>query len=299
VNNASLPIYYAADKGLFTKYGLTANVSTLANDQLGMQGLLAKDFDIIFVGAGSAAAAIAAGSNIKVIDSPSPHIDDWFLAKDDIKDLKGMEGRTLGVSALGGFSHVVAITLLKKHGVDTDKLKVVAAGSDAPRGKALIAGTIDGGVMNALVTTETIRTGGSKVHILADAGAELSSQFFANVVAARSDSVQGSPKVLQAAVEALTEGARALQSSKDTYVTFAKTQQGIPPESVDGAYDLLSKMNIVYYGVDGGLSKSDFDSTIDTLVQTSQLKSKVTWEQAVDTQFVDQMIKNLGQFKKS
>jgi NitT/TauT family transport system substrate-binding protein len=298
INSAALPLFYAADKGIFAKYGLQPKLQSLSNDTLAIRGLVARSYDLIFVGAGTAIVAVGQGAKIKMVVMPAPHLDFYFLATKKVTSLKDMEGKTLGVSAPGALSANVALAVLRKHGVDVSKVHVAAVGSDPVRATALLAGTIDGGVVNTLIAVATLAKS-NDIHILADAGAELGDDYLNSVVAARDDTIQSDPQMVQNAVTAIIEATRTLQSNRSAFVSFVKSQPSLPESAADKTFDLFSKRSTPWYGVDGGLdSRKAFDSTVQSFLKSGQLKTPVTWDEVFDTRFVEQALKQLGPYNK-
>src|SRR5438067_2198515 len=214
--------------------------------------------------------AAASGTRVKIISSPSPRLDYYFVVQRDVRDFKDMEGRNLGVAAPGAQSAIIPRTMLKNHGADVERVNVVGVGSDSARGQALIGKTIDGAVLNTMVTVATTRQA-SELYILGDAGAELSEDFFANAIIARTETLQSDPDLLQSAVASMIESCRALQSDRARFVAFAKAQPGLPSDAVEEAHELLAKSEQPYYGVDGGLNRRAFDATVQSLLDSGQL----------------------------
>jgi hypothetical protein len=149
-----------------------------------------------------------------------------------------------------------------------------------------------------MVTVQTTREA-PDLQVLANAGADFSERFFANALVARSETVQNQAPLLQDAVIALTEAARVLQSDKARFVAFARAQPGLPGDAVDAAYDLLTKNEKPWYGVDGGLNPRAFDATVESLLANGQLKARVSFDTLVPRRFVDEMLKQLGPYKKA
>ena len=104
---------------------------------------------------------------------------------------------------------------------------------------------------------------------------------------------------LQSAVASLIESCRALQSDRARFVAFAKSQPSLPSDAVEAAHDLLAKSEQPYYGVDGGLNRRAFDATVQSLLDSGQLKTPITWEQLVEPRFVDGAMAELGPYQRS
>ncbi len=79
--------------------------------------------------------------------------------------MKDLEGRTVGVGAIGAQLHQVTLALLKKKGVDVGKVQFVSIGSSGDVFRAVAAGTVDAGNGEADVRSSLGRLG---VHMVQD-----------------------------------------------------------------------------------------------------------------------------------
>jgi len=68
-----------------------------------------------------------------------------YSCRPEIKTLKDLEGRSIGVGSLGALLHTITVALLRKNNVDTDKIKFVNVGSSADVFRAVAAKVVDAG----------------------------------------------------------------------------------------------------------------------------------------------------------
>jgi NitT/TauT family transport system substrate-binding protein len=297
LNSTSLPVYFANDGGPFSKRGLTVTVSDVSADTTALQGLVGTDYDAAFTSAGTGITALGSNAKIKLVSSVSPHLEYFFLAQKDIADLKGMQGKALGVSTPGSVSYLAPRVLLQQAGVDVDGLNVVSAGNDAARVQALTAKTIDGAVVNTVNTVAALKAN-PDLHVIADVGAQLANTFLNTAIIVRQDLIQNSADSVQSLVEGLIDASRTLQSDRTTAINYAMSTNQLPNESVAQAYDMLTKSDTPFFGVDGGLQQAPFDATVQLLVQGGTIQAPVTWEQAADPSFISKAVDKVGPYKK-
>jgi ABC-type nitrate/sulfonate/bicarbonate transport system substrate-binding protein len=283
---------------LFKKYGLEVTIQSLPNDTVAFQGLVAKTYDLVFSAVSTAIVATASGAPVKAIVSPSPYLAYWFVTKKGINSYKEMEGKSLGVSSPGSVSAIVPIAVMRRNGVDVSKVKVVQIGPDADRGKALIAGTIDGAVVNPFVTIELLKQ--PTLQSIADVGAEFKDDFFNAALFARPDAVADTSlkATFETFAEAIIDMNRQMWDNKQTFVAATESQTALPAGSGPAVFDLIHQSASPYYGVDGGLPRSSFDATVRQLITDGQIKAPISFETVVDKQFVDAAIKKVGAYKK-
>ncbi len=90
--------------------------------------------------------AIENGAPIKLVGSALlPLSFEMFTANPDVKSIKDLEGKTVGTGAVGALVYVSAAALLKKNGVDINKVKFVNIGSSSDVFKAVAAKKVDAG----------------------------------------------------------------------------------------------------------------------------------------------------------
>ncbi len=130
--------------------------------------------------------------------------------------------------------------MLARHGVDASKVDVVSAGSDAARASALVAVTIDGGLVNALLAVAMLAKL-SNLHVLEDTSTDFGDDYIRNVLVARDDAIQADPQLFQTVTKALIEGTRILQSNRAIFVSFVRSQPALPGSAVGQTSDLFSK----------------------------------------------------------
>jgi ABC-type nitrate/sulfonate/bicarbonate transport system substrate-binding protein len=86
-----------------------------------------------------------------------------FSAKPNVKDLKDLEGKTIGTGSIGALVYQLTVFLLQKHKVDISHIRFVNIGSNADIFRAVAAGTVDGGAAEAALAGEAAKYG---VHMI-------------------------------------------------------------------------------------------------------------------------------------
>jgi NitT/TauT family transport system substrate-binding protein len=295
LNTAIQPVLYAKSAGLFEKAGLAVETTDMVDDTTAVQALIGGQFDMLYTGAGTGMTAISRGADIKLVMSFAPWVDYLFLAPKGLNSLKEMEGKVLGVSKVGSLSHLAPVLALQREGVDVSKIRIVAIGNDAVRGQALAAGTINGAVLNGINAAQTLAAK-PELHVIYNVGAVFRDSFMSTAVFARGAAIRDNPKAVGAAVKALIQASRDLQSNKRVAVEQAK-RSGLPEPVSQATYDLLLGADVPYYGVDGGVNRKAVESTVQLLKEGNSLEKTPSFEEIVDPQFVNQALKDLGPYK--
>lgn len=142
-----VPLFVAQDKGYFREEGVEP-LFILATPGVGINGLIAGDFDFSAAG-GSASTAIARNIPLKVLLIHSFKPGFWIFARESMSPTQ-LKGKKLAVSTLGSLPHTLSRLALRKIGVDVDKeMVVIAAGTDSTRFTAVKSGVADVAVLNA------------------------------------------------------------------------------------------------------------------------------------------------------
>lgn len=141
LNMTSLTAGVAVKRGFFRDEGLEVEVirttapvtvAALSNGDI--------DYTMVF---GSVVRAAMRGLPLKVVASFVDSSSLSLVARPEIKTMKDLRGKTLGVSAYGATTDVVARLMIRHFDIDPEKeIKVIALGADRARLSALKEGLI-------------------------------------------------------------------------------------------------------------------------------------------------------------
>jgi ABC-type nitrate/sulfonate/bicarbonate transport system substrate-binding protein len=134
--------YVAIERGYHREEGLSAEMIRIGGG-IATQALIAGDLHFS-TSAGSALTAMLRGANIKVIytniDRPGYQL---WSARPEIKTLRDLIGKRIGVTSRGDTQELSSRLLLRKHGIDPNSVAYVPVGFGAQRLAALQAGSVD------------------------------------------------------------------------------------------------------------------------------------------------------------
>lgn len=295
VATAIQPLLYAQAAGLFKKRGLDVTVMQMTDDTTAVLSFVGGSFDMLFTGAGAALPALAQGADFKLVASTGPRSDYQFVTQKSITSLKDMEGKSLAVSKIGALSYVAPVYVLRKAGVDISKIRFVALGNDAARVLALVSGTIDGAPLIGVQSVLALNAG-PNLHRLVDIGSQFSN-FLNTAIFASGSALKQKRDAVAAAVEALIEASRTLQSDKATAVAQG-IASGLPAEAIRATYDVLLASDVPYWGVNGGVAKGAVAEAWNALKADGAIKTDFNFDSITDMSFVEQALKKLGPYPK-
>jgi len=134
--------FVAIEKGYHRDEGLTVEMIR-AGGGIATQALIAGDLHFS-TSAGSALSAMLRGAEVKVvytnIDRPGYQL---WSGQPEIKQLKDLLGKRVGVTSRGDTQELSVRLLLRKHGLDANAVAYVPVGFGAQRLAALQAGSVD------------------------------------------------------------------------------------------------------------------------------------------------------------
>ena len=146
-----------ADAGIFMmvttrdfakKQGLKLEVSQFRNDQIELKALLAGQLDSYEGGPQGAIAADARGADVRILGCHWVVLPHGIYAKDSIKTVADLKGKTIAVSAPNSMPAMLARFALEKNGVNPSTVKLASVGGDHDRYNALVSGVVDAAVVS-------------------------------------------------------------------------------------------------------------------------------------------------------
>jgi ABC-type nitrate/sulfonate/bicarbonate transport system substrate-binding protein len=142
VTGSYMDEFVAIEKGYHRDEGFTVEMIR-AGGGIATQALMAGDLHFS-TSAGSALSAMLRGAEIKVvytnIDRPGYQL---WSGHGEIKQLKDLVGKRVGVTSRGDTQELSVRLLLRKHGIDANSVAYVPVGFGAQRLAALQAGSVD------------------------------------------------------------------------------------------------------------------------------------------------------------
>ena len=142
VTGSYMDEFVAIEKGYHREEGLAVEMIR-AGGGIATQALIAGDLHFS-TSAGSALSAMLRGAEIKVvytnIDRPGYQL---WSAQPEIRTLKDLVGKKIGVTSRGDTQELSVRLLLRKHGINANAVVYIPVGFGGTRLAALQAGTVD------------------------------------------------------------------------------------------------------------------------------------------------------------
>jgi len=159
-------VWIAKQKGLFSKYGLAAEIIYIPGGSTNIQALISGNLDLSQLTGAPGVAANLEGADIVYIAVNLDKLNYQLVTRRDITRPEQLKGAKLGISRFGSSADFGLRVILKRIGLDPAKdVTILQIGGEPERSAALKTGRIDGTVMNAPFGAEAEK---QKLNILAD-----------------------------------------------------------------------------------------------------------------------------------
>jgi NitT/TauT family transport system substrate-binding protein len=141
-NLSNLTVGVAHTRDFFKQEGIEAEIIRM-NPNVATMALVSGDVDYSTL-IGSVIGANLKGAKLKIIACSQDRTPLALVAKPELKSVKDLKGKTIGVGSYGSTPDVVARLIVKHFGIDPEtEIKVLALGSDGARLAALKEGVVD------------------------------------------------------------------------------------------------------------------------------------------------------------
>jgi NitT/TauT family transport system substrate-binding protein len=155
---AVLPFMIARDKGYYRAEGLDAEL-ILMSAPIASRALLSGDVAVATVG-GAGLPPVLRGSPFKFLFTTYNWAMFWLYAKPEIRDVKGLKGRRIGVSGIGSGPDSLLREILRQNGLDANRdVAVLSLGVMPTIYAGLQSGTVDAAMLSPPVTFKADEAG--------------------------------------------------------------------------------------------------------------------------------------------
>ena len=125
--------WVAKEQGFFTEEGLDVEITTFEGGIYVIRNIVSGALD---AGAGvgaSVAVSVAKKAGIKAIYGSAPRFASTMTVRSNIKTLKDLKGKKIGVQEIGGFADVLSRMVLAKAGIKPEEVTFIPiASADVP-----------------------------------------------------------------------------------------------------------------------------------------------------------------------
>jgi len=292
-NVVHMPLFVAQDLGLFKADGLEVEALGFEGGVKSFRAMVSGDVDLS-VGSGPfSIVGRSKGAKTKLILTNTPRLSQTMVVQPNIKSLKDLKGKRIGIQQPGGFAWVLSMTVLRSAGLKESDVNFVSILSeDVP---PLVAGQIDTAILH--VEQEMVaRAKKPDLHPIARLWEITPTQLYV-AFAAKESTIAAKRKALVALVKAHIRASRMMYSDRDKVLPVIVKHTGLDRGIAAKAYDVLVQSCI--WDVNNGLTRERIAATTGQMVKVGNIdKDKApSYEDVVDSSIADEALKALGPWK--
>src|ERR1051325_11410017 len=211
-------IWLAKDLGFYQREGLDVELIEFQGTPLALAAMIAGDIDVGNVATSEVIRITATKTQpMRAIHSPDARLYFLIAARDELKNVQALSGKTFAVARVGSVDLSQAVLTLKAMGVNPASMTMVAMGVPSTRAQALVAGRVDATTMSIGTWATIQREAG--IRILVD-----HNTFFENatvvekVNAATTKTIDEKPEQLRRFTAAIVKAARYFAENQEAWV---------------------------------------------------------------------------------
>jgi NitT/TauT family transport system substrate-binding protein len=286
--------YFALENGFYKEEGLDVEIIAYPGAVTAVRALLSRDAEIVMTGGDTAFLAQANGAPIKIISSPVAKGTDSVVVAKGIEGYKDLPGKQYAIANPGDTSHVTAKILAERYGADPNAIEFVAIGGPADRARAILSNRVVASTMTILILQPILDAiDGGDVKVLTTLSKEFPDLPLAYNIT-RDDVIKDQSPLVQKFLKAEIKGYRWAKDNPEPAATIAeKYIKEVPHPLMTRGMRGLMELDV--YGLNGGLTLEGIDRTQQLLVDLGALRRAVKADEVATTQFVDAVVKDLGQ----
>lgn len=232
-SNSNTPFQIALNKGFFAEEGWDVEMIQV-NPRLGATALLNGDIDFTTT-FGTTLRGIVGGFPIKFVAVSLRKSEHFLIVRAEIKELRDLNGKKLGVVTLFGSDQRAAEEMLRGRGFSPNMMKPIALGEAPVRAQALRAGLVDAVSVSSPFDL-SLQTEGFRA-LAGPKDVEIALPTSGIAVANRL--LQQNPQHVRRAVRALMKAHRYVFENKMQVVPQMIRYLDQTPEVAERSYDLL------------------------------------------------------------
>jgi NitT/TauT family transport system substrate-binding protein len=274
----------AQHKGFFKDEGLDADIVVMGAAP-SIAALTNGDIDFTLL-TGTVIRAAIRGLPVRLVGglmTSSPHV---LLARPEIKSVKELSGRKIGLGSFGDATQVLARVILARNGVDPDKeVQFVPLGSDSGRFAGLQQKLAD-----AVVTSPPWDFEGTKSGYNVVARAYEYLNYPLSGIGVNVKSIQQNREQVKRTTRALIKASRFIRDNREeavkTLIAWSKTR----PEHAYAAYD--STVKVISH--DGGIPEDGLKLLIEQAQRDAKITREIALNEVADFAILREIQKELG-----
>jgi NitT/TauT family transport system substrate-binding protein len=281
---SALPLVAAREWKLFQQQGLDVEI-ILMRSAAAAAALVSGDLDYQSgIGPASVSATLS-GVDSRALWSSTNHITYWLMAKPDFKSVQDLKRKKVGVSGLGGTSHVALNLALEKQGIGPkDYVAVSVPGGQLVQ--SLESGFVDAAALNPPTMFFAQRRGFNR---LLDIGALV--EMASGGLTAMVKTIRTRPDEVKRIIRALQLGKQAMLKSREKTIDLIVGALKMDKESALDTYKIVEAS----FNDTGIPTREGMSNIIKSIKAEGRFTDRnIAYEEVADPRFAIEVAKELG-----
>jgi NitT/TauT family transport system substrate-binding protein len=274
----------AVKRGFFREEDIEAEIIRM-NANISVTALATGDIDYTTI-FGSVVRAAIRGLPVRVVASFLDSPTQLLLARQEVKSVKELKGKTLGVSTFGATADVAARMMLKYSGIEPEReMKIIALGADQARITALKEGIVDVIVISPPADTEGRKFG---FRVLARAFELFNFPFVG--LGVNTKKINDKPDEIKRVLKGLIKANRYIRSNRDGAVQVLMQWGRASKENAATSYDSVVRV----FNQDGSIPDDGLQSVIESAVKEAKVTRPIVPGDVADLTMLRDAQRELG-----
>jgi ABC-type nitrate/sulfonate/bicarbonate transport system substrate-binding protein len=157
ISFSNFSTYYARDRKFFEKEGFDAKI-IIVKTEAALPALTTGELDYTTFSTSAIDAALR-GLPLRLIAVTVKQPVIGLVVREGVNQVQDLKGKRIGISSLGGLTHVAAVAVLKQYGLNPKDVTLLAIGSGVARLVAMRKGGLDAALMNSPQDIQAVKEG--------------------------------------------------------------------------------------------------------------------------------------------
>jgi ABC-type nitrate/sulfonate/bicarbonate transport system substrate-binding protein len=269
------------EQGIFAKYGIDLEISTMTGEARMQQALTAGSIDIGLAGSSGAALSAKGAPVIAIavfLNAPA-NFAVVVLNDSPIKTVADLKGKSLSGATTGGLPEWLVKHLAVTQGWGPEGIRSISVGSPDASVSAMRTHQVDG-MMTGNTVGFTLEKQGV-AHIVVHIG-DFAKDYHSALVFARKDFIAESPDVAQRYLKGMFATIAFMRANKEKSVAIAANAMKLDPSILDRVYDI----EVGAFSTDGHFDPKAVELVKQSFIDMGSLPEKPSDDQILTTKFV-------------
>jgi NitT/TauT family transport system substrate-binding protein len=276
-----LSFFVAKDGGIYRKHGLDVELVQLAG-AVQTSALVAGEIDYL-TGITGPLVAAARGLPFKGIMITHDRPLFWIIANPEIHRMEDLVGKSVAVDRLATLQDIVARDLVKRKGVNPEKVTFIQTGSVSNSVQSLSQGSVAAALLslphNVIMTQKGYRD-------LASA-TEFNMRFASGGMATSEAKLKQGPAQVKAVIRATLESMDFSRKEKSWMINYIQNKWKLAPKAAEEAY----RFWLQGLTTDGKIPLKDFQEIYDAAYATQMIPTVVSVPKVMDYTLLDEVLR--------